>query len=279
MPTFDTAKPVYATVIVEIGSLRIAASDRTDTVVEVRPTTESRQADVRAAEQTRVECSGGRLLVKGPKERSLFSKGSSVDVEILLPEGSHLQVNTSMADFSAEGRLGECEVKTSAGDIRIDWAGSARLHTGYGQVVVDRAEGPVDVTTASGEVRLRTVGGIAVVKNSNGPTEIGEVTGDVRVKASNGTITIGRAHSDVNVRTANGGISVGDVVRGTVVLQTGMGGLDVGIREGTAAWLDVQTKVGAVRQALGSSEGPGDSGETVQVRGRTGAGDILIHRA
>lgn len=279
MPTFDTAKPVYATVIVDAGSLRIIASDRTDTVVDVRPTTASRQADVRAAEQTRIECSGGQLLVKGPKERSLFSKGSSVDVEISLPEGSHLQVTASMADLSAEGRLGECEVQTSAGDIRLDWAGSVRLHTGFGQVVVDRVEGPADVTTASGAVRLRTVGGTAVVKNSNGPTEIGEVTGDVRVKASNGAITIGCARSDVNVRTANGVIQVGEVVRGTVVLQTGMGGLDIGVREGTAAWLDVQTKVGVVRQSLGTSEGPGNSGETVQVRGRTGAGDILIHRA
>ncbi|MFD5700571.1 DUF4097 family beta strand repeat-containing protein [Streptomyces lasiicapitis] len=279
MPTFDTAKPVYASVILEVGSLRITASDRADTVVDVRPTTESRQADVRAAEQTRVEYASGRLLVKGPKDRSLFGKGSSVDVEIALPEGSHLQVTTSMADFTTAGRLGECEVKTSAGDLRVEWAGSVRLHTGYGQVLVDRVEGPADVTTASGAVRLGTVGGSAVIKNSNGPTDVDEVTGDLRVKASNGIITIGRAHADVSVRTANGAIRVAEVARGSVVLETGMGRLDIGVREGTAAWLDVRTKVGAVRQSVGSSEGPGDSGETVQVRGRTGSGDIQIHRA
>ncbi|MFD9072813.1 hypothetical protein ACFVZ2_22680, partial [Streptomyces lasiicapitis] len=150
---------------------------------------------------------------------------------------------------------------------------------GYGQVLVDRVEGPADVTTASGAVRLGTVGGSAVIKNSNGPTDVDEVTGDLRVKASNGIISIGRAHADVSVRTANGAIRVAEVARGSVVLETGMGRLDIGVREGTAAWLDVRTKVGAVRQSVGSSEGPGDSGETVQVRGRTGSGDIQIHRA
>ncbi|EPH43503.1 DUF4097 family beta strand repeat-containing protein [Streptomyces aurantiacus] len=279
MPTFDTPKPVHATVSVELGSVRITASDRADTVVEVRPTTASRQADVRAAEKTQVEYVSGRLLVKVPKERSLFGKGPSVDVEIELPEGSHLKGTIAMGDFTTVGRLGECEVKSSSGDIRIEWAASAQLRTAYGQILADRVEGAADVTTASGEVRLGTVGGSAVIKNSNGSIEVDEVTGPVRVKSSNGLVTVGRAHSDVNVKSAHGAIRVAEVVRGSVVLETGAGSLDIGVREGTAAWLDVRTKVGAVRQSLGTSEGPGDSGEKVQVRGRTGGGDIVIHRA
>ncbi|MGA4839396.1 DUF4097 family beta strand repeat-containing protein [Streptomyces sp. G45] len=279
MPTFDTAKPVYVTVILEVGTLRITADDRTDTVVDVRPTTESRAADVRAAEQTRVEYASGKLLVKGPRDRSLFGRGSSVDVTIALPEGSHAQVTTSMADLTTEGRLGEVAFKTTSGDVRIARAGSVRANTGYGEVLVDHAEGPVDITTASGAVRLGTVGGTTLVKNSNGTTEIGEATGELRVRSANGSVSIGRAHADVTVRTANGPIEVGEVARGTVVLETGTGRLGIGVREGTAAWLDVRTKSGAVRQALGSAQGPGDSGETVQVRGRTNFGDIVVHRA
>lgn len=279
MPTFDTAKPVHATVTLELGSLRITASDRADTVVDVRPTTATRQADVRAAEQTRVEYASGRLSVKAPKERTLFRKSPSVDVEIELPEGSHVHVTTAMADVTTAGRLGECEVKASAGDIRVEWVGSARLHTQYGQVMADRVDGTADVTTASGAVRLGTVDGSAVIKNSNGPVEVDEVTGELRVKTSNGLVTIGRAHADVNVKAAHGAIRVAEVTRGSVVLETGMGALDIGVSEGTAAWLDVHTKVGAVRQSLGSSEGPTDSSEKVQLRGRTGGGDIRIQRA
>ncbi|MFD9075568.1 DUF4097 family beta strand repeat-containing protein, partial [Streptomyces lasiicapitis] len=185
MPTFDTAKPVYASVILEVGSLRITASDRADTVVDVRPTTESRQADVRAAEQTRVEYASGRLLVKGPKDRSLFGKGSSIDVEIALPEGSHLQVTTSMADFTTAGRLGECEVKTSAGDLRVEWAGSVRLHTGYGQVLVDRVEGPADVTTASGAMcGIGAQAANAASVEGNGDSVVARASAEAPVRAA-----------------------------------------------------------------------------------------------
>ncbi|QCX79352.1 hypothetical protein C9F11_28760 [Streptomyces sp. YIM 121038] len=279
MPTFDTAKPINASVTIESGTVRIIAGDRAETVVDVRPTSETRAADVRAAERTRVEYTTGRLLVKGPKERSLFGRGSSVDVEVMLPEGSDVHVTTSMADCTVEGRLGECEVKTSMGEIRVVRAASVRLDTGHGRVYVDRTDGQADVTTASGEVRLGTIGGAAVVKNSNGSTEIGEVVGELRVRSANGAIVVTRARADVTARTATGAIEIGEVTRGTAVLETGTGRVDIGISEGTAAWLDVQTKYGSVRQSLGSSAGPGDSGETVKVRARTGLGDIVIHRA
>ncbi|GHE83143.1 hypothetical protein GCM10018785_58890 [Streptomyces longispororuber] len=279
MPTFDTPQPIHVSVQLEQGSLRITASDRADTVVDVRPSTESRAPDVRAAERTRVEYASGRLLVKGFKDRSLFSRGSSVDVEIALPEGSHVQAALSMADFAAEGRLGECEVKTSMGDVRVARAGSLRAETGYGLVHVDRADGAADVTTASGRVRLGSVGGTAVVKNSNGVTEIGEAGGELRVRSANGDITVDRADAEVTARTASGAIEIGRVTRGSVVLETGTGRIDVGVSDGTAAWLDVQTTYGTVRQSLGPAKGPDDSGETVEVRARTSYGDIVIHRA
>src|SRR5437764_958604 len=37
MPTFDTPEPISVTVEFGVGDLRIVASDRTDTMVEVRP--------------------------------------------------------------------------------------------------------------------------------------------------------------------------------------------------------------------------------------------------
>ena len=53
MPTFDTPEPVAAVVELVVGDVRITASDRDDTAVEVRPSDESHEPDVRAAEQTR----------------------------------------------------------------------------------------------------------------------------------------------------------------------------------------------------------------------------------
>ncbi|MGW0538569.1 DUF4097 family beta strand repeat-containing protein [Streptomyces sp. NPDC003032] len=279
MPAFDTPKPITATVSFDAGTLRVNAGDGTETVVDVRPSSATRDADIKAAEHTRVEFANGTLLVKGPKDRSPFSKGSSIDVEITLPAGSEMRTNTGLVHFSARGRLGDCEVKTSAGDVQVEQAADVQLTTGYGDVSVGRVTGPARVTTASGEIRLGEVTGTATTKNSNGVTSLGEIGGDLTVKASNGSVAIGRAAADVTVRSANGAIRVGELVRGTAVLETAAGQLEIGIREGTAAWLDVRTRAGAVRQPLDESQPPADPADTLKLRARTGMGDITFHRA
>ena len=108
MPTFETPEPILATIEVVVGDLRIMARDRTDTIVEVRPSDPSHEPDVRAAEQTRVEMTSDGLLVKGPKQRGLplFGKPGSVDVTIDLPTGSRLRADTGVAALRCTGRAG-----------------------------------------------------------------------------------------------------------------------------------------------------------------------------
>ena len=80
-------------------------------------------------------------------------------------------------------------------------------------------------------------------------------------------------------KTANGDVRITGVSRGEVVLETAAGELEVGIREGTAAWLDVATQFGAVHNTLGTDDAPGPSDSTVEVRARTAVGDILVGRS
>ena len=47
MPNFDTPQPITATVEISAGTVRLVASDRDDTVVEVRPRDESRHTTSR----------------------------------------------------------------------------------------------------------------------------------------------------------------------------------------------------------------------------------------
>src|ERR1700674_3608984 len=99
MPTFDTPGPISVTVELGVGDLRIVASDRADTVVDVRPSNSSRKRDVTAAQQTRVEYADGRLLIKAPIRRSPFTfwRGSeSIAVEIHVPAGSQLQAQAAV---------------------------------------------------------------------------------------------------------------------------------------------------------------------------------------
>ena len=261
MPVFATPEPISVTIELAMGDARILASDRTDTVIEVSPRDDTKASDIRAAEQTRVEYASGRLLVK-TTQRSFFGRGSSVDVTIELPAGSRVQGDSGMGDFGGEGELGEC-----------------RFKTGMGNIAVDRGVGDADVTTGSGEVRIGAIEGAAVIKNSNGDTTVGEVTGDLRVKSANGRITIDRAHASVVAKTANGNIRIGEVIRGAIELETAAGALEVGIREGTTAWLDLSSQYGRVRSSLDETSSPEPSEATVEVRARTSIGDITIQRS
>ena len=281
MPTFDTPEPISVDLDLVVGDARIAASDRHDTVVEVRPSDGSHEPDVRAAEQTRVEYAAGRLLVKAPRQRGLglFNKPGSIDVTIDLPAGSRVHGDASVGAFHGAGRLGECRVKTAAGDIQLERTGPVDLNTGAGAISVDRVAGSAEVSTGSGRVRLREIDGTAVIKNSNGDSWVGEVAGDLRVNSANGNISVDRADADVNASTANGDVRVGGVRRGSASLKTSLGEIEVGIQTGTAARLDVHTAFGRIHNQMDASDAPGQADDTVEVRARTSYGDIVIHRS
>jgi DUF4097 and DUF4098 domain-containing protein YvlB len=118
-----------------------------------------------------------------------------------------------------------------------------------------------------------------VVKNSNGGTWIGVADGDLRVNAANGSIAVDAAHAGVVAKSANGDVRVGEVVRGSVVVETKLGDLEVGIRDGSAAWLDLHATAGRVSNALEEVSAPDSSAETVEVRARTSVGEIVIRRS
>ena len=299
MPAFDTPEPISVTIELPVGDVRVSASDRADTVVHVRPADESHEPDVRAAEQTRVEYAAGRLLVAAPKPRGLglFGKPGSIDVAIELPAGSHLHAETGAAGFHATGRLGECRVKTGAGDLDFGETGVLGLSTGAGAITVDRVAGPAEVSTGagaitvdhvagsaavstgSGRVRLGEITGGAVVKNSNGDVRIGEIAADLQVNVANGDIMVDRAGAGITARSARGDVRIGDLQRGSASLKTGFGEIEIGIHAGTAARVDASTQFGHVRNLMDAAASPGPSDEIAEVRARTSYGDIVIRHS
>ncbi|QKV94455.1 DUF4097 family beta strand repeat protein [Streptomyces sp. NA02950] len=278
MPSFDTPEPISITAHIGAGSLRITASDRLDTVVEVRPGDPKRDKDVRAAEQTEVTYASGVLTVR-TKERRLIGPSGAVDVAVDLPTGSRVDVTGSWINMLGEGRLGEARVKTSVGDVRLDTTGPLQLTVSHGSITVDRVEGTAGITTSSGSLRVGTVDGPAVLKNSHGATAVAAVTGDLQVSGAHGDIDIARAESSVTATTAYGALRVSEVASGTVQLETSSGAIEVGVREGTATWLDASSERGQVRNALADSEPPEETEGTVEVRARTRWGNIDVRRA
>ncbi|MHA5051005.1 DUF4097 family beta strand repeat-containing protein [Streptomyces sp. SD15] len=278
MPSFDTPEPISATAHVDAGSIQFTAGDRLDTVVEVRPHDPKKDLDVRTADQTEVTYASGVLTVRTPKPK-LFGRTGAVDVTVELPTGSRIDMAGGWAQVLGEGRLGEVRVKTSSGEVRLGTTGPLQVTAPDSSISVDRVEGRAEITTSSGSVRVGLVDGPAVLKNSHGTTTVGAATGELRVSGAHGNIDIARAEASVTATTTNGTVRVGEVARGTVQLETSYGAIEVGVREGTAAWLDVSSNFGQVRNTLATSETPKKTEDTVEVHARTQHGNIDVRRA
>jgi hypothetical protein len=282
MPTFDTPTAIIVTVELGVGDVRIDATDRTDTTVEVRPSDPAKKGDVAAVEQTQVEYLNGRLTVRAPRGWRQWMPhrgGESIDVSIGLPTGSGARVEGGVVSLRSTGTLGEVLGRLGVGDVHLDETGPADLKSGAGDISAERVAGRALVTTGSGEVRLRAVDGPAAVKNGNGDTWIGEVTGETQVSAANGDISIDVARAGVQAKTANGRVRFGEVATGSAVAQSAFGDLDVGVRDGVAAWLDLHTRFGRVRNDLDATDAPGTGEDSVDVHASTSYGDIAIHRS
>ena len=277
MPTFATTGPIDLAVNLPVGAIEVIASDRSDVVVTVSPTNPDKPADVRGATETTVAFADNRLTVRGPKPRfTIVGPSESIEVRVELPSGSRLTAETSAGFVRSTGRLGATRIKASHVDLAQ--TGDLWLRAIHGNVEIGTVDGSAEITADHGQIRIRTVTGDALLKASHGTVTIGEAGGEVEARLSYGDLEIESARSSVAAKTAYGTIRLHEVASGSIDLESGYGQLSIGIRDGVAAWLDVASKSGRVRNDLGAQSAPTGAEQTVAVRARTQFGDIVIQK-
>jgi DUF4097 and DUF4098 domain-containing protein YvlB len=244
MPTFDTPTPIVAAVAAGAGSVHLIASQRTDTVVVVRPRDPSRDADVRSAEAAHVAYAHGELTVTPAKAGFLGIGIGAVDIVIELPTNSRVHAHVASADVAADGDYGDFTFASAAGRLAVQSiSGTAKVSTASGDVAIDALEG------------------------------------DLTFQAASATLTLQRLRGRLKSRTASGSLYVGAAVSGSLDACTASGEVGMGIPAGTAARLDIVTGSGTVTNHLEHSAGPADGDQTVTVDVRTASGHVEIGRA
>ncbi len=279
MPTFPSPGPARVHVDVPFGNLHVVASERGDVVVTVLPADATKSGAVRAAEDTRVDRVGDTVRIVYPsswKQYVLpFAAGGAV-VGIEVPSGSHL--TGKAGSLYAEGRLGAVEMTLNGGEARVDEVGRLDLRVSAGSVAVGRATGPTCIAASAGSVRLTELAGDGTIRASNGTTTVGSVTGSLDVVGAHAEIAVGRVRGTLTARSAHAGIRVDRVESGSVALTTSYGSIEVGVPEGTAAFVDIGSEHGAVRNRLTPTAGPVEDEETARIHATTGYGDVVVRR-
>ncbi|WP_454049839.1 DUF4097 family beta strand repeat-containing protein [Cellulomonas sp. Marseille-Q8402] len=277
MPTFAAPTPVPVVVDLLVGNLHVVAGERDDVVVTVLPADPTKQRDVRAAEEVRVDRVGDQITITGPRWKQYlpFNAGTPA-VTVELPARSDL--TGTAGSLYAEGPLGAVSLTVNAGNARVDEATRLDLKASAGSVTVGRTTGATTVKASAGSVRIAEITGDATVRASNGTTTVGVVTGTLHVAGAHADVAIGSVRGTLTAKAASGGIRVERVESGTVALTTSYGSIEVGVREGTAAWLDVASDHGTVRNELRPTEGPVVDEATAEITASTGYGDVLVRR-
>ncbi|HKG51666.1 MAG TPA: DUF4097 family beta strand repeat-containing protein [Actinomycetales bacterium] len=284
MPTFATPHPIAAVIEVAGAMITVHAGERAETSVDLRPHNPDRHADLELAKQTTVDFADGRLVVRSPRTararfRSLIGGGDRVDLDVALPAGSTLEVR-GWADVTAEGTLDMVDVETSMGDIDLDRVtGRVRAKTSMGDIRIGSAMGPAELRSSAGSLQVGWAGADVTARTSAGDVRIHDGEGELRLSTSTGDVRVERAASAVSAKASTGDIRLNSVRSGSVTAECSYGQLEIGVANGSAAWLDVEARHGVVRSELEGTDGPGEANHTVEIHATTGYGDILLRRA
>jgi DUF4097 and DUF4098 domain-containing protein YvlB len=232
--TFAAPGPLRLDLSLPAGEIELDAAPVAEAVVEL----ELVRGSEAAVEEARIELRGDELVVKVDHPQA------EVRLRLQVPEGSALQAKTASGDVRARGRLGDAEVKSASGDVKLDAVGS------------------LEAKLASGDL------------------EVANVAGEARVDSASGDVDLGETAAGVNVRTASGDQQVGSVVEGKIDLSSASGDIRVGIKRGSRLWVDARSMSGEVSSELEVGEDvPGDDGPLVELQVTAMSGDIQVVRA
>jgi len=279
MPTYETPTPIDLAINLQVGQIDVIASERANSVVTVKPTNPDKASDVRGAAETTVAFDGTTITVKSPKPRfSITGPSESVDITVEVPVGSRFTAECAVGGITTRGPLGATRIKSSMGAVNVETTGDLLLENSHGSIVVGTVDGTAEITASHGQVRVNTVTGDATVKASHGSVTVSETRGDLDAKLSYGDLDVTTALGSVTAKTAYGNVRLAEVSTGSMRLESGFGEITVGIRNGVAAWLDLSSKKGHVRNDLSSDSAPSESDQTVSVLARTSFGNIRVNR-
>ena len=117
----------------------------------------------------------------------------SIDYEITLPRGAHIEATTGSGDIETEGVGADIKAESGSGSVRARGVqGAAFLQTGSGDIELEEtAQGEVRAQTGSGSIRIREMNGALRAQTGSGDIEAtGHITADSRLETGSGSVRL-----------------------------------------------------------------------------------------
>jgi DUF4097 and DUF4098 domain-containing protein YvlB len=265
---FDTTEPVALHVELGGGTLHAEAVETDRSTVEVTGP---------RADEFSIELRGRALAVVAPKGGGLFRGGEQHQVRVVVPTRSDLSTKTGSADTEATGTWSAVRAKTGSGDVEVEDAEShVVVDSGSGDIRCDRVADNLRVRTGSGDVEVGEVRGTTAISTGSGDVALGATLASAVLKTGSGDLQVHRSCDDLTMVSGSGRLDVRQATRGSIRARTGSGDVHVGVPEGTPVWTDISASSGRVVSDLRPVGKPADGQDHVQLRLRTGSGDVVL---
>lgn len=199
------------------------------------------------------------LRLSFPRE---LHREAALHLRLRVADGLEYAIIVGSADVTARAAIGRSKITSGSGDIYLGHANDLDCSTGSGNIFVE--------TAAGRSARLVSGSGDIAVDEAHCP---------VSAKSGSGEVTVNRAHHHhVQAKSGSGDIAV-NRTGGSLDLRTASGSVAVGIADGMAAWLDLDSGTGEIRISLDSTAQPPPHEPYASVRARTASGDITVQCA
>jgi Putative adhesin len=132
----------------------------------------------------------------------------------------------------------------ASGQVQLDRIDALQASIASGEVAIGHIAGRATIDGGAFAMRIGEVNGTVGLSNSGGQAWIGHAAADLNLSSGSCDFDIDRADGSVSATTASGAIRIGRMTNGQAKLTNGSGNIEVGISEGTAASIDVNSERG-----------------------------------
>ncbi|HMB69591.1 MAG TPA: DUF4097 family beta strand repeat-containing protein, partial [bacterium] len=156
----------------------------------------------------------------------------ATDLEIRVPRGASVSVETVSADVDVSGVTGDVEVETVSGRVKGRDLAAVEIETVSGEIDVADAEGPVEVASVSGYIEVTDCGDWVEASTTSGDIDVaGDLPDRVECETVSGTV-------EADITPVKGGAYRFESFSGEVVLR---------LPAKLDAAIDVETHSGRIR--------------------------------
>jgi len=188
---------------------------------------------------------------------------SSFGITITAPTGSNIRVQSQSGDVTVTGAAQLADVRTAAGDVKLDEIGGKGL-----------------VQTASGDVLIAAAGSQVDVRTASGKVEVGPVAGDALIHTTSGDIKLGAVAGNISARSVSGDVRVADATSGSAEVNAVSGDVEIGVHPGSVASINLSTVSGTTDTEFDvTGEAPEGDSPVLEITVKTTSGDIRLRRA